>query len=174
MRWRTSVSPVLSSAANLWRLALSREINAILYPALEKRRLVAANDQLCIVGDSGDSDIRRGTSCTRGVPKTGDNKDGASSGHDSCDATAFHNAPLTSYTVENCGNSSSSSSQSAGSLRALRSALSLGDKRGKKSLMWQISPRDLIWPGPCGLWHHIPALFKRRPPSLSLHGTPAS
>ena len=30
MASRTSVSPVLSSAANLWRLALSREINAML------------------------------------------------------------------------------------------------------------------------------------------------
>ena len=37
---RTSVSPVdLSSAANLWRFGLSREISATLYPALAKRRL---------------------------------------------------------------------------------------------------------------------------------------
>jgi hypothetical protein len=40
---RTSVSPIdLSSAANLWRPSLSREISAILYPALANRRLEAA------------------------------------------------------------------------------------------------------------------------------------
>ena len=34
------MSPIdLSSAANLWRLWLSREISAILYPAFAKRRL---------------------------------------------------------------------------------------------------------------------------------------
>lgn len=40
---RTSVSPIdLSSAAKLWRPSLSREISAILYPALANRRLEAA------------------------------------------------------------------------------------------------------------------------------------
>lgn len=81
VRWisRTSVSPIdLSSAANLWRLSLSREISAILYPALANRRLGAdKRGEVVIEGLYA----RRGTSSTRGVPHTCDNKDGTN-GHD--------------------------------------------------------------------------------------------
>jgi hypothetical protein len=148
-RWRTSVSPVLSSAANLWRLALSREINAILYPALAKRRLVAANNQLCIVGEVVTATYAEAPPVPEEFPRPATTKMGRA-----VDMTAVMQPHSTMHHSHHilwkCGNSSSSSSQSAGSsLRALRSAQSVGDKRGKKSLMWQISPRDLIWPGPC-------------------------
>jgi hypothetical protein len=73
---------VLSSAGSLWKLTLSREISAVLYPALEKRHLTMSSVSVSVNNHASWLRIAHAES-PPGVPNTHDNKDGTS-GHNSC------------------------------------------------------------------------------------------